>query len=165
MTTALAPLQELVVEPMGLDATGFFVRGHVDRGEVHRAIREQMDVFAPAQGIEQGWWRCVPNWDREEGGYLYHPAQPHTCGAFAVTFTHHGGPSCTWCAACTGKVERRIAERERVRNRKMLLGIWRRAEAGQLIRLDWQWEVDGEHIIYSYFPYRDQDEQARRQVA
>jgi hypothetical protein len=155
---------QIDIQPMGWEATGYMARGHWRADDFHRAVRAYDGQWTPPQGIQHAWWRCVPNSDHDEGGYFYHPARPGSRGAFAVTFTHHAGPSCIWCPACKGKAERRWAPREAVRNRKALLALWREAEAGNLVRVEIEPQADG-GFAYVRYPYRDIDEQRRREAA
>ena len=147
----------------GTGDLGFYSKGFHSTDEFTRALRDEWDRWIPPQSVERQWWRCVPNPDQDEGGSLFYPAKPHSPGAFPVTFTYHTRPRCSFCPACRDAHKRRSAEAWKVRNRKMMIGLWRRAKAGELIRLDLQ--ERGGHIEYVHFPYRDLDEQRRRQAA
>ncbi len=154
-----------LIEIHGLgDEKGFMAKGHYNADDFHHAVRAYRDVWIPPQGVVHTWWRCVPSSDPSERGYMYyHPAKAGSRRAFAVTFTYHEDPSCIFCAACKGKGERRIHESEHLRNRKMLKDLWIQAAAGDLVRLEIQESEDGS-FQYLRYPYRDVDEQRRREA-
>lgn len=144
---------------------GFMARGHHGADEFHLAVREYSDQWIPPQGVVHEWWRCIPANDDPDYSVRYIPARAGSRGAFAVTYTHHDGPRCVWCKACVHKRRTQWREMQSVRDRKHLLRIWREASAGKFFDLDWSPTDDGEHIEYAYYPYRDIDEQRRREEA
>lgn len=127
---------------------GYYTKGHVNRDEFHRAVREEWGTWVPPQGVEHVWWRCVPDNTTDDYSMRFDLAAPGSRGAWPATFTYHEGPHCSWCPACKGKVQRRCDEKNRVTARKALRRLWERAEHGEPLWLTVE-DDDGTGWTYS----------------
>lgn len=65
-------------------AQTYMAYGHIGLAEMAEAVRKEQEGdtrgFEPPEHV---WFRAVPN--REEGGHIYHEAEPRSRGAFAAT--------------------------------------------------------------------------------
>lgn len=69
----------------GFDIGSYALRGHVDDAEFRRVLEHSYEIAVPGDDIERIWWRCVPCVS-DQFAYLYYPAEPHSRGAFPVTY-------------------------------------------------------------------------------
>jgi hypothetical protein len=83
--------------PDGGGLIGFWARGHHDLWKFAEAVnaytsadaiydRRYVNLSADTTSVRHEWWRTVPD-ATDPGSVLYHNAEPHSRGAFAVTVT------------------------------------------------------------------------------
>ena len=70
---------------------GYYARGHEPIEDVIAALDWDYEEIATAELVSQEWWRWVPYGAPGEGQMMQQRAEPHSRGAFRVTYWDRDG--------------------------------------------------------------------------